>query len=197
VVCGSPAYFAAHGTPKSPADLGTHACVTFEGLMSPDAWIFTAGKSDTSVAIHSRLVVNTAEAAIDAAIAGIGVTRVLSYQIASAARAGALTFVLQEYEPEPSPVSLVYGGRLLPLKLRARGTAVEGAAFGERGVVGSLEEHPSTCGATRPTIRGDSEQWRGSRLSALSPPAPARQSAPENSSPGPRENISKCPAKPR
>ncbi len=31
VVCGSPAYFAAHGTPKSPADLGTHACVTFEG----------------------------------------------------------------------------------------------------------------------------------------------------------------------
>jgi DNA-binding transcriptional LysR family regulator len=120
VVCGSPAYFAAHGTPKSPADLGTHACVTFEGLMSPDAWIFTAGKSDTSVAIHSRLVVNTAEAAIDAAIAGIGVTRVLSYQIASAARAGALTFVLQEFEPEPSPVSLVYtGGRLLPLKLRA------------------------------------------------------------------------------
>jgi DNA-binding transcriptional LysR family regulator len=45
---------------------------------------------------------------------------VLSYQIASADRAGALTFVLQEFEPEPSPVSLVYtGGRLLPLKLRA------------------------------------------------------------------------------
>ena len=138
VVCGSPA--AAHGTPKSPADLGTHACVTFEGLMSPDAWIFTAGKSDTSVALHSRLVVNTAEAAIDAAIAGIGVTRVLSYQIASAARAGALTLVLQEFEPEPLPVSLVYtGGRLLPLKLRAfldfAAPRLKARAFGERGIV--------------------------------------------------------------
>jgi DNA-binding transcriptional LysR family regulator len=140
VVCGSPAYFAAHGTPKSPADLGTHACVTFEGLMSPGAWIFTAGKSDTSVALHSRLVVNTAEAAIDAAIAGIGVTRVLSYQIASAARAGALTLVLQEFEPEPLPVSLVYtGGRLLPLKLRAfldfAAPRLKARAFGERGIV--------------------------------------------------------------
>ena len=41
-----------------------------------------------TVGVHSRLIVNTAEAAIDAAIAGIGVTRVLSYQIAAAVRAG-------------------------------------------------------------------------------------------------------------
>jgi DNA-binding transcriptional LysR family regulator len=66
VVCGSPAYFAAHGTPKHPSELGTHASVTFEGLMSPDAWIFTTGEFHTSVAVNSRLVVNTAEAAIDA-----------------------------------------------------------------------------------------------------------------------------------
>ena len=46
VVCGSPAYFAARGTPKHPSELGTHDCVTFEGLMSPDAWTFTIGKSD-------------------------------------------------------------------------------------------------------------------------------------------------------
>ena len=120
VVCGSPAYFAAHGTPKHPSELATHACVTFEGLMAPDAWTFNTGKSALSVAIHSRLVVNTAEAAVDAATMGLGITRVLSYQIAQAARAGLLSIVLQEFEPPPSPVSLVYaGGRLLPLKLRA------------------------------------------------------------------------------
>ena len=120
VVCGSPAYFAAHGTPKHPSELATHACVTFEGLMAPDAWTFNTGKSALSVAIHSRLVVNTAEAAVDAATMGLGITRVLSYQIAQAARAGLLSMVLQEFEPPPSPVSLVYaGGRLLPLKLRA------------------------------------------------------------------------------
>ncbi len=120
VVCGSPAYFAAHGTPKHPSELATHACVTFEGLMAPDAWTFDTGKSALSVAIHSRLVINTAEAAVDAATMGLGITRVLSYQIAQAARAGLLSMVLQEFEPPPSPVSLVYaGGRLLPLKLRA------------------------------------------------------------------------------
>jgi DNA-binding transcriptional LysR family regulator len=120
VVCGSPAYFAARGTPKDPGDLAMHDCVTFEGLMSPTAWSFGTAKSPHSVRIHSRLVVNTAEAAIDAAAAGVGVTRVLSYQIASALRDGALAVVLEEFEPGPSPVSLVYTGeRMLPLKLRA------------------------------------------------------------------------------
>jgi DNA-binding transcriptional LysR family regulator len=64
--------------------------------------------------------VNTAEAAIDAAIAEVGITRVLSYQVASALRAGTLALALREFEPKPWPVSLVYAGQgLLPLKLRA------------------------------------------------------------------------------
>jgi DNA-binding transcriptional LysR family regulator len=72
------------------------------------------------VAIRARLVVNTAEAAIDAAVAGAGLTRVLSYQAAPARRAGTLALALVDFEPEPWPVHLVYaGGRLLPLKLRA------------------------------------------------------------------------------
>ena len=120
VVCGSPAYFAERGAPKNPGELGMHDCVTFEGLSSPNAWVFTTGKSETSIPIHSRLVVNTAEAAIDAAIAGVGITRVLSYQIATAMQAGAIAVVLEKFEPAPSPVSLVYTGqRLLPLTLRA------------------------------------------------------------------------------
>ncbi len=70
--------------------------------------------------IHSRLTVNTAEAAIDAAAAGLGLTRVLSYQIVAAERAGSIEVVLQDFEPEPWPVHLVYLGQgLLPLKLRA------------------------------------------------------------------------------
>ena len=120
VVCGSPAYFAAHGTPQKPADLTQLDCVTFEGLTSSSNWQFSKAKADVSVTIHSRLVVNTAEAAIDAATAGVGVTRVLSYQVADALRSGELAVVLEGFEPEPVPVSLVHaGGRLLPLKLRA------------------------------------------------------------------------------
>jgi DNA-binding transcriptional LysR family regulator len=120
VVCGSPAYFAERGLPQRPDDLAAHGCITHEGLMSADTWTFATGQSEISVPIHSRLVVNTAEAAIEAAIAGVGVTRVLSYQIVNALGSGALVVVLDRFEPPPSPVSLVHtGGRLLPLKVRA------------------------------------------------------------------------------
>eukprot|EP01037_Dinobryon_pediforme_P033137 gene33137-38445_t len=64
VACGSPEYFAAHGIPQSPADLQSHRCVTFEGLAAPDAWTFKAGNRDELVAVRSRLVLNTADAAI-------------------------------------------------------------------------------------------------------------------------------------
>ena len=120
VVCGSPAHFAAHGKPKEPGDLAAHDCISFEGLTSAKAWTFTKGKSDLTVAIRSRLTVNTAQAAIDAAIAGVGVTRVLSYQIEAARRAGVLDVVLEAFEPAPWPVNLVYADQgPVPLKLRA------------------------------------------------------------------------------
>jgi hypothetical protein len=56
------------GTPRSRGDLRAHDCVTFEVLMAPEAWALAIGRADVSVPIHSRLVINTA----DAAIAGIG-----------------------------------------------------------------------------------------------------------------------------
>ena len=120
VICASPSYFSQRGTPKIPAELAAHDCITFEGMTAPEAWTFTVGKSDGAVAVRSRLVVNTAEAAIDAAIAGLGVTRVLSYQVAGALRKGVLVLALQDFNPPPLPVNLVHvGQRLLPQKLRA------------------------------------------------------------------------------
>jgi DNA-binding transcriptional LysR family regulator len=70
--------------------------------------------------VRSRLVVTTAEAAIDAAIAGAGLTAVLSYQVAAHLRAKTLKIVLDAYEPVAMPVRLVRpGGRLIPAKLAA------------------------------------------------------------------------------
>lgn len=120
VACASPTYLETHGTPKVPQDLTAHQCVTFERLALPAAWTFTEGQAEIPVPVRSRLSINTAEAAIDAAISGVGIVRVLSYQAADAVRSGALKLVLEEFEPEPWPVSLVHAGRgLLPLKLRA------------------------------------------------------------------------------
>ncbi|MGO4579982.1 LysR family transcriptional regulator [Cupriavidus sp. 2TAF22] len=120
VVCASPAYLATHGVPAGPRDLAGHKCITFEVLASMRAWVFGFGKSELSVPIHSRLAVNTAEAAIAAAILGVGLVRVLSYQVADAIRNKTLCIVLEEFESAPLPVSLVHKGQApLPLKLRA------------------------------------------------------------------------------
>jgi DNA-binding transcriptional LysR family regulator len=122
VVCASPPLLAAHGTPKTPADLAGLPCVTFDGPAAGSAWIFASPdrKREQSVPIRPRLSVNTAEAAIDAAIAGVGLTRVLSYQAARAVEDGKLKLVLEEFERDPVPVSLIHAGHgLLPLKMRS------------------------------------------------------------------------------
>lgn len=119
VVCASPAYLAEHGTPKQPKDLAAHDCVTFAGL-GAGPWLFQIGRSQVAVPVHARLAVTTAEAAVDAAIAGVGITRVLGYQAAPAVASRRLMALLRDFEPEQDPASFVYpAGRLIPLKLRA------------------------------------------------------------------------------
>ncbi|HEY4200346.1 MAG TPA: LysR family transcriptional regulator [Devosiaceae bacterium] len=121
VVCGSPAYFSAHGTPRTPDDLANHMCVTYTALASGMTWIFNPrdGKPSRAIRPLCRLKINSAEAAIDAAIAGIGVTNVLSYQVARPVSEGKLSLILQDFEPEPIPVQIVYARQtLLPLKQR-------------------------------------------------------------------------------
>ncbi|MET3116808.1 DNA-binding transcriptional LysR family regulator [Undibacterium sp. GrIS 1.8] len=120
VVCASPEYFVQRGKPTTPEQLAQHDCVSYDVLTSPHSWRFLQGKSEITVPIHSRLIVNTAEAAIDAAVAGVGVTRVLSYQIAAAKRQALLEIVLKSFESPDRPVNLVHAGQgILPLKLRA------------------------------------------------------------------------------
>src|SRR5580692_5220767 len=101
VVCGSPAYFAAHGVPKKPEDLSALTAVTFDPFSPSQHWVFRDPKSkrELRVAVRPRLTVNTAEAAIDGAAASLGVTRVLSYQVTQAISDGRIQIVLAEYEP--------------------------------------------------------------------------------------------------
>jgi DNA-binding transcriptional LysR family regulator len=123
---------------------------------SPDQWTFTAGKSQVSVPVRSRLIVNTAEAAIDAAIAGVGVTRVLSYQAEAALRAGVLLRMLRRFEPAPMPISLVHAGQGRPAAEAARVprfrcAAPEGPARSRLGrvLISSQIDPRSTTGALR------------------------------------------------
>jgi DNA-binding transcriptional LysR family regulator len=120
VACASRAYLSRAGTPKHPGELGAHQCVTFDALAVGNSWRFQAKGKESLVPIRPRLTVSTAEAAVDAAIAGLGVTCVLSYQVEAAIRSKSLALVLEAFEAPPIPVNLVYSGQgRLPLKLRA------------------------------------------------------------------------------
>lgn len=120
VVCASPAHLERCGPIEDLDALATRGCVTFGEVMGSTWWRFGQGRDEVRVPVRSRFEVSTAEAAIAAAEAGLGPTRVLSYQIADAVRAGRLVIVLAEHEPEPWPISLVHTARAhMPQKLRA------------------------------------------------------------------------------
>jgi len=120
VICASPAYLSTRGTPVAPDDLAQHDCIGFEGLQMVRTWPFGRGTNAKTVAIRPRFAANTADAIIEAAIAGIGIARLTSYQAAGAIRDGRLVSLLRGYGPEPLPVHLVHTGPpLVPLKMRA------------------------------------------------------------------------------
>jgi len=116
VVCASPEYLRRRGAPKSPQSLLEHDCVTFSSLGATGGWVF----GGEVVPVRPRMAVSTAEAALDAALCGVGITRLLSYQVAEAVKAQSLTVLLRRHEPPALPVHLVYvRERRLTGKLRA------------------------------------------------------------------------------
>ena len=108
VAFASPAYLKRAGRPRRPEDLARHTCIANSGATAiADRWSFPGPKRERSVAVRSRLIVNTSQAAIDAAVAGFGVTRAFSYQVAHLVAAKQLQVVLEAFEPPSVPVQIV------------------------------------------------------------------------------------------
>jgi DNA-binding transcriptional LysR family regulator len=119
VICASPRYLARLGVPRVPADLAQHDGITFHGFATSPEWRYRRDTAAFAVKPRSKLAVNTTEAAIQAALAGIGIVRLLSYQVADELKSGRLQILLPDFAPEPLPVSLVHPhGGLQPLKVR-------------------------------------------------------------------------------
>lgn len=120
IMCATPDYLAAHGTPSRPEDLSGHSVISFENAPTPTTWTFWSNGEEVKAAFRPRLSVSTIDGAIDAALSCAGLARAMSYQVARHVRDGALQVVLEGFEPTPRPVHLVYDrqGRM-PLKLRA------------------------------------------------------------------------------
>lgn len=116
VLCASPEYIAKRGVPHSPEELTVHEIIGF-GPRRVENWSFRDKKS---VAVHPRLSLSTVSGTIEAAKRGLGITRVLSYQIGPELGDSGLQTVLSDWEKEPVPIHLVHAeGPLGSAKVRA------------------------------------------------------------------------------
>ncbi|MGY3448481.1 LysR family transcriptional regulator [Bradyrhizobium sp. USDA 4353] len=117
IVVGAPAYFKASGEPRAPDALVKHQAIQFGHATD---WRFVRDGEEQRITLSPRLVTNNADAAVQYAEAGGGVTRVLAYQAAEGLRTGRLKRVLAKYELPPLPIHIVFpSSRLLSAKVRA------------------------------------------------------------------------------
>ena len=107
VIVASPGYLATRGRPEQASDLGHHHLIASTGPRGVGEWRF-GSRHDAGESARRRLRVNTADAALSAAEAGLGLANLLSYQAAEALAHGRLVEVLPPQAPEPLPVSLLF-----------------------------------------------------------------------------------------
>jgi len=136
VVCASPGYLAARGLPERPRDLGAHAIVELSAMAAfGPIWAFVENGRDVAMRLEAGFSVNNTDVAIAAAIDGVGVTRLLSYQVAEHVAAGRLQLILEAFEQPPVPVRIVLGsGRPASATVR-RFVDLAKARLAERGAL--------------------------------------------------------------
>lgn len=120
IVVAAPAYLKRHGEPKTPAQIADHQTIQFGASSASGEWRFVEGSDEFRLDVAPRFSSNSADAAIQYAEQGGGLTRVLAYQAADGIRRGALKIVLAKFEAGALPIHIVYPtSRLLSAKVRA------------------------------------------------------------------------------
>jgi len=119
IIVASPGYLKIRGEPKRPQDIAAHDTIQFGAAATPTEWRFVDSGNEIRLNFAPRLSTNSADAGIQYAEAGGGLTRVLAYQAADAIKRGRLKIVLAKFEPPPLPIHIVYPtSRLLSAKVR-------------------------------------------------------------------------------
>ncbi len=119
VVCASPQYLKKRGMPERPEDIRNHSIIGLDNALGSRQWRFRNDKRRT-IETRPRLICNTIDGALAAALDGRGLIRLLSYQVAPSIKKGQLEAVLEKYEQEPMPIHIVNPeGRRASAKVRA------------------------------------------------------------------------------
>jgi DNA-binding transcriptional LysR family regulator len=119
VVVASPKYLEAMGQPRKPAELHDHDLIVASAGEFQLSWRFKDGH-DIRMRVQPRLKTTTNDAAIEAALRGVGIARLLSYQVADDIKQGTLVPLLRGFEPNSIPVIVIHReGRHGALRIRA------------------------------------------------------------------------------
>jgi DNA-binding transcriptional LysR family regulator len=119
IVVASPGYLQQRGEPNTPEAVTSHETIQFGAMTASPDWRFVEDGREIRVACTPRFTTNSADAAIQYAEQGGGLTRVLAYQAADAIKGGRLRVVLAQFEQPPLPIHIVYPtSRLLSAKVR-------------------------------------------------------------------------------
>ena len=121
VACASPALIkSTGGVPKRPELLSDLSCVRCTSISSSPIWHFNDNGKRLDVQIDSSFTCNQVKTSVDACVAGLGYGVFFNYQVMPWVRNGELEIVLNNFEPEPLPLSLVYPHtRLMAMRVRA------------------------------------------------------------------------------
>jgi DNA-binding transcriptional LysR family regulator len=120
MVVATPGYLAAHGTPRTPADLAAHDCIAGPGNFGRDSWSFNRNGTEVSVDVRGRITTNSGPGLFASVMAGLGLAMVSTVMAGPEVKAGLLVQVLRGYKLPSVDVHAVFPGGPRPsAKVRA------------------------------------------------------------------------------
>ena len=120
ILCASPTYLEQNGIPQGPEDLNQHTIISASSVSPQVEWQFEQQGQKIQIKIKPRLTMTNNDAAIEAAVQGFGITRLLSYQAAPYLASGQLKIILSDYECARTPIHIIHReNRLASAKVRS------------------------------------------------------------------------------
>jgi DNA-binding transcriptional LysR family regulator len=120
MLVASPAYLAARGTPKTPADLASHDCLAGPGNFGRDNWSFNRNGTEVSVDVRGRIATDSGPGLFASVLAGLGIAIASTVMAGPEVKAGTLVQLLRGYKLPSVDVHAVFPGGPRPsTKVRA------------------------------------------------------------------------------
>jgi len=119
VICASPAYLAAHGTPQKPEDLALHNCLTYS-YFGKSLWQLERQGEKLAIPVSGNLSANESQVLLSGAVEGAGIVMQPTYSAAPLISSGQLVALLPQWQPQTLGIYAIYASRRqMPAALRA------------------------------------------------------------------------------